>query len=148
MVLVYLVSRENTEPTSTKTKRNLEMTASPLTVDVDRLGADGLTRRLGEAELLRARVRRSLDPRLAAYSRPPGKVPSGPTELATGRPMVSRVEVRKAQPDVGRLRERFGLPPLTDDARRRIELEKSSRRPVQLGYGGRPAGDGHAADTA
>ena len=49
-------------------------------------------------------------------------------QLATGRQTVSQVEVRTARPDGGGLRERLGLPPLTDDARRTIELQSKARR--------------------
>ena len=35
--------------------------------------------------------------------------------------------MRTAQPDVGGLRERFGLPPLTDNARRRIDSSPKRR---------------------
>ena len=48
--------------------------------------------------------------------------------LATGRQIVSQVEVRTAQPDGGGLRERLGLQPLTDDARRTGELQSKARR--------------------
>src|SRR4030095_13081452 len=45
----------------------------------------------------------------------------------TGTHIASQIELRTAQPDRGRLRERLGLPPLTDDARRRIELQSKAK---------------------
>jgi hypothetical protein len=49
-------------------------------------------------------------------------------QFVAGRQTVPQVEVRTGAPDGGGLRGPYALPPLTDDQRRRSELQSKARK--------------------